>query len=154
MIFESLPLAEARGAIMGHSLRLPGRMIRKGSILDAEAIAALAEAGHKDVVVARLEAGEVPEDMAADRLANALLAPLIGRSRAATGRVTFLAEVPGLLRVAAATVERMNLLDEALTFATLPDYAVVAPKEMVATIKIIPFAVAATTLAVAEALAR
>ncbi|MGH7084058.1 MAG: NTP transferase domain-containing protein, partial [Acetobacteraceae bacterium] len=42
----------------------------------------------------------------------------------------------------------------ALTFATLPDYAVVAPKEMVATIKIIPFAVAATTLAVAEALAR
>ncbi|MGH7078272.1 MAG: 4-diphosphocytidyl-2C-methyl-D-erythritol kinase, partial [Acetobacteraceae bacterium] len=154
MIFESLPLADARGAIMGHSLRLPGRMIRKGSILDSEAIAALEEAGHKDVVVARLEAGEVPEDMAADRLANALLAPLIGRSRAATGRVNFLAEVPGLLRVAAATVERMNLLDEALTFATLPDYAVVAPKEMVATIKIIPFAVAATTLAVAEALAR
>ncbi|MGH7067048.1 MAG: NTP transferase domain-containing protein [Acetobacteraceae bacterium] len=154
MIFRSLPLAEAMGAIMGHSLRLSGRMLRKGSILDGDAIAALKEAGHENVVAARLEAGEVPEDLAADRLAEALLTPLIGRSRAATGRVNFLAEVPGLLRVAAVTIERMNLLDEALTLATLPDYAVVAPKEMVATIKIIPFAVAATTLAVAEALAR
>ncbi len=154
MIFGSLPLAEAKGAILAHSLRLPQRMLRKGFVLDEAAIAALEEAGHPSVMAARLEPGDVPEDLAADRLANALLSPLIGRSRAATGRVNLHAEAPGLLRVAADKVERLNLLDEALTLATLPDHAVVAPKEMLATIKVIPFAVPATTLAVAEALAR
>ena len=154
MIFETLPLAEARGAILAHSIRLADRMLRKGSVLNEEVVAALAEAGHEKIIAARLEAGEVPEDLAADRLATAVLTPLLGRSRAATGRVNLFAEVPGVLRVAAATVDRMNRLDESITLATLPDFAVVAPKEMIATIKIIPFAVAATTLAVAEALAR
>jgi len=154
VIFGSLPLAEAKGAILAHSLRLPQRMLRKGFVLDAAAIAALEEAGHQSVMAARLEPGDVPEDLAADRLANALLSPLLGRSRAATGRVNLHAEAPGLLRVAADKVERLNLLDESLTLATLPDHAVVAPKEMLATIKVIPFAVPATTLAVAEALAR
>ena len=45
-------------------------------------------------------------------------------------------------------------IDESLTIGTLPDYAVVAPKDLVATIKIIPFSVPGTVLAVAEALAR
>lgn len=129
-------------------------MLRKGSVLNEEAVAALGEAGHETIVAARLEAGEVPEDLAADQLATALLTPLIGRSRAATGRVNLHSGVPGLLRVAAATVDRMNRLDEAVTLATLPDYTVVAPKEMIATIKIVPFAVPAATLAVAVALAR
>ncbi len=154
MIFGPLPLPEAKGAILAHSLRLPERMLRKGSVLDEAAIAALKEAGHASVIAARLEPGDVPEDLAADRLATALLSPLLGRSRAATGRVNLHAEAPGLLRIAAAEVERLNRLDEALTLATLPDHAVVAPKELVATIKIIPFAVPATTLSVAEAVAR
>ncbi|HWA80165.1 MAG TPA: molybdopterin-binding/glycosyltransferase family 2 protein, partial [Acetobacteraceae bacterium] len=154
MIFGSLPLEEAKGAILAHNLRLAGRMLRKGTLLDEAAIAALAEAGHPNVIAARLEPGDVPEDVAADRLANALLSPLLGRSRAATGRVNLHAEAPGLLRVDTDKIERLNRLDEALTLATLPDHAVVAPKEMVATIKIIPFAVPGTTLAVAETLSR
>ncbi|HUC19066.1 MAG TPA: molybdopterin-binding/glycosyltransferase family 2 protein [Acetobacteraceae bacterium] len=154
MIFGSLSLEEAKGAILAHSLRLPGRMLRKGTLLDEAAITALGEAGLRSVMAARLEPGDVPEDVAADRLANALLSPLLGRSRAATGRVNLHAEAPGLLRIDTGKVERLNLLDEALTLATLPDHAVVAPREMVATIKIIPFAVPGTTLAVAEALSR
>jgi molybdenum cofactor cytidylyltransferase len=41
-------------------------------------------------------------------------------------------------------IDRLNSIDEALTIGTLPDYAVVAPKDLVATIKIIPFAVPGT----------
>ena len=64
------------------------------------------------------------------------------------------AEVPGLLRVDTAMIDRLNTIDESLTIGTLPDYAVVAPKDLVATIKIIPFSVPGNVLAVAEALAR
>lgn len=154
MRFGPVPLEEARGAIMAHSLRAGERMIRKGTVLDAEAIAALLAAGRAEVTAARLDPGDVPEDIAADRLAQCVLSPLLARSRAATGRVNLTAETAGLLRVDAGKIDRLNSVDEALTLGTLPDYAVVAPKDLVATIKVVPLAVPGTVLAVAEALAR
>ena len=154
MKFGSVPLEEARGAIMAHSQRVGEKMIRKGALLEEETITLLREAGRTEVICAQLEPGDVPEDIAADRLANPLVTPLIARSRAATGRVNLSAEVPGLLRVDRVKIDRLNTVDEALTIGTLPDCAVVGPKDLVATIKVIPFSVPGTVLAVAEALAR
>ncbi|MSP03595.1 MAG: 4-diphosphocytidyl-2C-methyl-D-erythritol kinase [Acetobacteraceae bacterium] len=154
MKFGPMPLDDARGGIMAHSQRVGETMIRKGARLDDAAISALRGAGRTEVICAILEPGDVPEDIAADRLATPLVSPLIARSRAATGRVNLSAEVPGLLRVQASKIDQLNSIDEALTIGTLPDYAVVAPKDLVATIKIIPFSVPGTVLTVAEALAR
>ncbi|MGA3400351.1 MAG: molybdopterin-binding/glycosyltransferase family 2 protein [Acetobacteraceae bacterium] len=154
MKFGAVPLDAARGAIMAHSQRVGEKMIRKGSVLDDAALAALRDAGRTEVICARLEPGDVPEDIAADRLAAPLVSPLIARSRAATGRVNLAAEAPGLLRVDAGKIDRLNSIDEALTVGTLPDYAVVAPRDLVATIKVIPFSVPGTVLTVAETLAR
>ncbi|HTI79705.1 MAG TPA: molybdopterin-binding/glycosyltransferase family 2 protein [Acetobacteraceae bacterium] len=154
MKFGPVPLDEARGAIMAHSQRVGERMVRKGSVLDEDALAALRAAGRAEVIVARLEPGDVPEDIAADRLAQPLISPLLARTRAATGRVNLTAEAPGLLRVNAAIINRLNTIDESITIGTLPDYAVVAPRDLVATVKIIPFAVPGNVLAVAEALVR
>jgi molybdenum cofactor cytidylyltransferase len=154
MKFGSMPLDHARGGIMAHSQRVGETMIRKGARLDDAAIGALRDAGRSEVICAMLEPGDVPEDIAADRLATPLVSPLIARSRAATGRVNLSAEVPGLLRVQTAMIDQLNSIDEALTIGTLPDYAVVAPKDLLATIKIIPFSVPGKVLAVAEALAR
>ena len=61
-----------------------------------------------EVICARLEPGDVPEDIAADRLATPLVSPLIARSRAATGRVNLSAEVPGLLRIDVGRIDRLN----------------------------------------------
>ena len=154
MRFGPAPLDEARGAIMAHSQRVGDKMIRKGSLLDDAAIGALREAGRTEIICARLEPGDVPEDIAADRLATPLVSPLIARTRAGTGRVNLVAEVPGLLRIDTARVDRLNTIDEALTIGTLPDFTVVAAKDMVATIKVIPFSVPGNVLSVAETLAR
>jgi molybdenum cofactor cytidylyltransferase len=154
MIFGPTPIEEARGAILAHTVRLPSRVLKKGTVLDEEALAALREAGRRDVIAARLEAGDVPEDEAAERIAQALMAPLLVRSRAATGRVNLLAESAGLFTVDAGLIDRINAVDESVTVATLPSHAVVAPKEMLATIKVIPFAVPGRVLQVIEALAR
>ncbi len=154
MRFGPVPLDEARGTILAHTARLPGRVLRKGSVLDAEAIAALKEAGHTDVIAARLEPGDVPEDMCADRLADALVSPLVSRRPAATGRVNLRAEAAGVLVIDAARIDRINGVDEALTIGTLPNYATVAPRDIVATIKVIPFAAPGAAIAVTEAIAR
>jgi len=154
VIFGTVPLEEARGRILAHTTRVGERVLRKGSVLDETAVEALRDSGREEVIAALLEAGDVPEDIAADRLATPLLTPLVARSRAATGRVNLTAEVPGLLRVDAARVDRLNQVDESITLGTLPDYSVVAARDLVATIKIIPFAVPGQVLAVAETLAR
>ncbi len=154
MIFGPTRLEEARGAVLGHTMRLPGKVLKKGTVLDQDSLAILQAAGHREVIAARLEPGDVPEDEAADRIANALMQPLMARSRAATGRVNLFAESTGLLVVNAQVVNRLNALDESLTVATLAPYVPVAAKEMVATIKVIPFAVPGAVLQVAETLAR
>jgi molybdenum cofactor cytidylyltransferase len=73
MIFGPTPLAEARGAVLAHTVRLDRRVLKKGTVLEAADIVALQEDGHASVVAARLESGDVPENEAADRVARALL---------------------------------------------------------------------------------
>lgn len=154
MRFGPLPLDEAYGAISAHSHRLAGRMIRKGAVLDEGAIGSLREAGFAEIVAARLDPGDLPEDVSADRLAAPLAGPNLSRSAASTGRVNILADAPGVLRVDAKRIDGVNGVDEAMTVGTLADYAVVAARDMVATVKIIPFAVPADRIERALALAR
>ena len=146
MIFGPVPLDRALGCVLAHTQRMPGLVLKKGSVLDAPGIEALRRAGLDPVIAATLEPGDVTEDAAATRLADALLSPGMDRSRAGTGRVNLVATRPGLLRVDARAVDALNAIDEALTLATLPDWASVSAGEMVATIKIIPFAVPGASL--------
>ena len=154
MRFGPVPLRDAEGAILAHTRRLPGLVLRKGVVLDGAALTALRDAGVGAVIAARLDPGDVAEDEAARRLAEALLQPGLTASRASTGRVNLLAAVPGLLRVDRPALDGINGVDEALTVGTLPDAAATTGGEMVATVKVIPFAVPEPALARAEALAR
>src|SRR5439155_25093193 len=61
--------------------------------------------------------------------------------RAFTGRANLFAEDAGVLVVDKDAIDRLNRIDEAITFATLPAYKPVVAGEMIATVKIIPFAV-------------
>jgi len=154
VIFGAFPLDDALGAVLAHGHRLPDRMLRKGTVLDAAALAALRAAGRAEVIAAKLEPGDVAENEAAARLAAALGAPGLAAGRAGTGRVNLHAEIAGLLRVDASRVDFFNLQHEALTVATLPDYSPVAARDMVATIKVIPFAVPGAVLDRVEAASR
>jgi molybdenum cofactor cytidylyltransferase len=139
--FGDTPLAEAAGAILAHSLKVADRVLKKGRVLTDADVAALAASGRTSVVAARLEDGDVGENEAADEVASRLAGATVSLRRAFTGRANFYADQAGLCVVDRDTVERFNLVDETITLATLPPDALVRPKEMVATVKIIPFAV-------------
>ncbi len=151
MRFGPVPVAEAEGAVLAHSLTEGGLKLKKGRTLSAADVAALAAAGVPDVTVARLEPGDLSEDAAAEAVAAALApdpaALGLARSAAYTGRVNLFAEAAGLLRVDRGAVDVLNGVDPAITLATLPDRARVRPRQMVATVKIIPYAVAGAEVA-------
>ncbi|HEU4533995.1 MAG TPA: NTP transferase domain-containing protein, partial [Polyangiaceae bacterium] len=140
MRFGKAPLAEAEGALLGHTTRLPGAVVlKKGHRLGAADLAALARAGHSEIVCARLGPDDLDENEAAARLARAAAGPGVRAAAPATGRANLFAERAGLLVVDRAAVDAANALDEALTIATLPPFARVDEGDMVATVKIIPF---------------
>lgn len=145
MIFGPVPVAQAEGAVLAHSVRARGVRLKKGLRLGQDEITALIQAGLSEVTVARLEPGDVDEDAAADRLARALVPYPDGvglrLGRAATGRVNIYAQGPGLVQVNAAKIHAVNGVHPAITVATVPEWQRVGPRHMVATVKIIAYAV-------------
>jgi molybdenum cofactor cytidylyltransferase len=140
MQFGPLPLDQALGSIMAHSVRLPnGGAIKKGHVLTATDLAALRSAGVVEVVVARLETGDIGEDDAAALTARALAGSQIEVGDASTGRANLRSATHGLVVVDALRVERLNRLDESLTVATQTPYTAVLAGDLVATVKVIPF---------------
>ena len=142
MKFGPVAIAEALGAIAAHSVRAGNKVVRKGTVVSEADVAALRAAGVAEIVAARLEAGDVAEDEAAEALAKAVAGKGVAVEAAFTGRSNLHAESAGVLLVDREGVERLNRVDEAVTFATLSAYRPVRPGEMIGTIKIIPFAVA------------
>jgi molybdenum cofactor cytidylyltransferase len=138
--FGSVAVGEAEGAILAHSIRHPGGTIKKGVVLSKRDLDALAEADISEVLVARLEEGDVHEDEAAARLAQAIAGASVRVEKPFTGRSNLYAEVAGVLTVDKGLVDRLNRIDPALTVATLPEFVVVEAGRMVATVKVIPFA--------------
>jgi len=140
VIFGPLPIAQALGAVLAHAVTAGERRLKKGRVLDAGDLAALEAAGIGEIIAAVLEPDDVAEDEAAARAASALVGPGLSAGAAFTGRVNLFAEVPGLLTLDRDEIDRLNQVDEALTVATLAPFTAVEPGQMVATIKVIPFA--------------
>jgi hypothetical protein len=117
MEFGTVPVDQAAGAILAHSLMLGGRRLRKGMLLGEAEVAALRAGGIAEVTVARLSPGDVPEDAAAARLAAALVpdpaAAGLGRTQAFTGRVNLNATGPGIVEMDVAAIHALNRIDPA-----------------------------------------
>ena len=140
MKFGEVPVAEAEGAILAHSLKLGTTALKKARVLSRADVELIAASGVSAVTVARLDPGDVGEDQAAERVAAAAIGAGISLGAPFTGRANLFAEARGLLVFDRERIDRLNLVDEAITIGTLPPFAVVEPKQMVATVKIIPFA--------------
>ncbi|KIC44271.1 molybdopterin biosynthesis protein [Ruegeria sp. ANG-S4] len=145
MKFGPVPVSRAQGTILAHSVKAGDRKLRKGVLLTGEHIAMLAQAGLSEVTVAQLEPGDRHEDDAAQLLASALVPdPSEANLRvteAFTGRVNLLAEGPGVVVLDVGALEQFNRVNPMITVATVPQYQQMGAGGMVATIKVISYAI-------------
>jgi molybdenum cofactor cytidylyltransferase len=149
--FGTVPVAQALGAIVAHAVHHGGLVIKKGQVVTSEHQAALMATGVATIVVAQLDPGDVGEDEAARRLAGRIAGANLRGEGAFTGRVNLFALKPGLVLVDVEKIALLNGIDEAITAATLAPFRAVAAGDMVATVKIIPFAVPGAALEAALA---
>ncbi len=141
MRFGPVAVVEAAGAVLAHSVRRGKLSLKKGRVLSAADLEALAAAGLEQVIAARLDPDDVPEDRAAAAIAHALAGPGTTETAPFTGRANLVAAASGVVTVDRERLDALNLVDEAVTAATVPPFGVVEPRQLVATVKIIPFAV-------------
>ncbi|KQT53225.1 4-diphosphocytidyl-2C-methyl-D-erythritol kinase [Aureimonas sp. Leaf454] len=151
MKFGRVPLADAEGAILAHAAKLEGGRLPKGHRLTVPDLRRLEEAGLSDIVAACLDDGDLSEDDAAERLSH-VGGSAVKAGPAGTGRVNFFAEAAGLFLPDTGLVDAINAVDPGITLATLPAFAPVEPGRMVATVKIIPLAVAGSSVEAALSL--
>ncbi|MGO4621209.1 NTP transferase domain-containing protein [Ensifer sp. 2YAB10] len=154
MRFGPVKTSDSDGAILAHSVKLNEARLPKGHRLSPTDVTALIAGGTLEVVVARLEPGDLMEDEAATRIAAAIAPDHLRFSQAATGRVNVYSRVAGLFVANRRTVDRLNRIDPAITLACLADHVPVQAGDMVATIKIIPLAVSAQFVEEAQNLLR
>jgi molybdenum cofactor cytidylyltransferase len=140
MRFGDTPIDEANGAILAHSWRANGVNFAKGRILSADDVAKLKSLGVMTVVAARLDPDDLHEDKAAETVAKVLAGEGIEITAPFTGRCNHFAREAGLAVIDPRRIDELNELDEAITVATLQPFARVTPRQMVATVKIIPYA--------------
>ena len=153
MIFGEIETGDAEDAILAHSIRAGTLSFKKGRRLSASDVANLQAEGISQVTAIRLEPGDVPEDEAAATLARTLAGAGFSVAEPFTGRANLYAEADGVFVYDRERLDKINLLDEALTVATLAPFETVAARQMIATVKVIPFAAPRMSLDHAAALA-
>ena len=154
MKFEPVPLSEAKGKILGHNIAGANgqRLLRKGKPLTEDDLENLRALGRTSVYVAQMEADDVDENKAARRVAEAICGSGLHITGVASGRANLLSDEIGILRI---DVNRLAQINECkgITLATLMTHSPVHPRQIVATVKIIPYAVPESLLGAAEAIA-
>ena len=141
MKFGVVPVTLAAGSLLAHGLKRGELVYRKGRLLSDADVQALQQAGIDHVTVAQLQADDVPEDVAAQAVADALCGTGAQCTRASTGRANLLAAVQGLALVDATRIHAINAVHESITVATVAPFEPLGSGQMLATIKIIPYAV-------------
>ena len=141
MRFLELPVAGTLQCYLAHSCRIGQRRVAKGTQIDAHLIEQLQTADIHTITVAQLDAADVHEDAAAQELALALSGTHVAASTARTGRVNLHADTEGLFLYSRDMLLALNAVDERITCATLDENRWVTKGRMLATIKIIPYAV-------------
>jgi molybdenum cofactor cytidylyltransferase len=154
MKFEAVHLSEAKGKILGHNIAGSNgqRLLHKGKPLTDDDLENLRALGRQSVYVAEMEPGDVDENTAARRIAQAVCGSGLHLTGMASGRSNLLSDQRGVFRV---DVERLAQINESegITLATLLNHSLVQARQLVATVKIIPYALPETVIGRLEAIA-
>ncbi len=141
MKFGSVAVIDALGCVLAHAVKLDALILKKGKTLSQADIDSLVAERVKTVIVARLDVSDVAEDEAARRLSIAISGENATTQEAFTGRANLYSDQAGVLLIDEVRLRMINHLHESLTIATLPAFARVGRRDMVATVKIIPFSI-------------
>ena len=154
-----IPINEAIGTVLAHDITriVPGvekgLAFKKGHIIRGQDIPVFHDIGKEHVYVLELKQGDVHEDEAALRIATAATGPGLKLTPPSEGRVNLVTEIPGLLKVNAEALNKLNLIED-IAFAALHSNQQVDSEKPVAGTRIIPLLTTEQKIEEAEGVCR
>ena len=139
MQFKRLPTKKTIGLILAHSTNLKNKRISKGTLLDSDIVRSLINAEISEVTCAVPDKGDIHEDEAANLIAMAIDKKKSFLGLASTGRVNFKTSSLGIVRYERSVIKELNLIDQSIAFSIVQHNQLLAPNDLIATLKIIPF---------------
>lgn len=158
-MLKVIPVEEAVGLPLGHDITeiVPGKhkgpVFRRGHVIRPEDVSKLLDVGKAHIYVLDLEQGELHEEDAARRLAQAAAGENLSFTEPSEGRVNLVAKISGLLKVDADLLYRFNSLGD-LMMATVPSNRYVKKGDIVAGTRTIPVIVKEELIQHAETLCK
>jgi len=145
-MLKKIKVEEAVGRRLAHDITriVPGKFkgagFRRGHVVKQDDIPKLLDLGKKQVYVLQLKPGELHEDEAARRMARAMSGPGLHLRGPSEGKVDFLANTPGLLKVNVPALEKINAVGS-IILSTRHNHSRVQSGEVVAGTRIIPLTI-------------
>lgn len=154
MKLKVVDLEQTVGKLLAHNVvdDAGRKVLRKGTLVGTEELSRLRELGHAEVWVTELAPDDVPEDEVARRLTEALGGAGTAISSLSKGRANLQVTVSGILKVDVDALRRINQIP-GLAIATHAANTVVAEGQVVATIKVVPYAIPRSDVEAAEEVA-
>lgn len=143
MIFGSFNCSDAEGIILAHTTKTKDGKLKKGISLTQQQLKQLRCAGHHQVMGAQLAEDDIHEDVAAMMLATRLAGKHTRIGKAVGGRCRIYATQAGITQINRSLIDSLNLLGGDIAIATLNEFATTERDQALASIKVIPFAIAA-----------
>jgi molybdenum cofactor synthesis domain-containing protein len=143
-----ISIEESVGQILAHDIteirpgQFKGPAFKKGHVIQKEDLEHLRRLGKEHLFALRLEPGELHEDEAATRLAEALAGPgvLQGRNRPSEGKMELKSAHRGLLKVQVQALKDFNLVPD-ITCASRHNNDLVQEGEIIAATKATPLVI-------------
>ena len=153
---DSQDFAQAEGKLLCHDVRGAGRrggVLFKGNQLAAEDVHRLSGLPSQEVHLLALDAGDVKEDEAARRIAQAMAGPGVALKGPHQSRYGLVANHRGVLRVRPEALHKMNCVEHVSVY-TWYDGQVVDRGDEVGAAKVTPLIVSERTVNEVERIAR
>lgn len=146
MKFGEFPLSDILGGYLAHSVKLKTGLLSKGRLITEQDVQSFRENDITHVMAAIFEPDDISENIAAAQVADHVAGAHIRIADAFTGRANLYAAADGIVFIDELAVSALNHVNEAITIATVSQNALVQEGQMIATVKIIPLAVAGAIL--------
>ena len=143
MKFGDVPIEDSIGTILAHKLYdKTGKMVfNKGHMIADEDVPILRQHNLETVIVTQLGDSDLHEDIAAERIGQAVAGEHINMRTPGVGRANLTASQRGVLHVNVPALELVNNIYDGITIATLREHTLVEEGEMVALVKVVPFGI-------------
>jgi hypothetical protein len=151
VIISQIETKKAVGHLLCHDITkiekgaFKGALFKKGHQIRPEDVETLLNLGKNYIYTLELEAGELHEETAGERIARAICGPGLIIEGPSEGRLNLIAETSGLLNVDPARLLQLNSIPDVIV-ATLHNYSPVKTGEKVAGAKVIPLVVGEETV--------